>query len=250
VTPGDALFCTNRERAELEMDGNITGVGRTALVADDDEFFRIALSNVLCARLGFSNVVLASSFDEAVEEISGCCEIEVALFDLNMPVMDNWQSLRTIRECVPKTRLAVVSGSRDRNDILTALSIGMQGYISKGLGVSELARAIRLICRGDVYLPPFFPELAITGNRAVSTPPAQEPLQKEGGYLQPGWTPRQYEVLKLLIEGKSNKAMARILGLSEGTIKFHLSAVFRALGANNRVEAATAGARLLDREFL
>ncbi|WP_071795166.1 response regulator [Natronohydrobacter thiooxidans] len=232
------------------MNGNISGVGRTALVADDDEFFRIALGNVLCDRLGFSNVVFASSFDEAVEETSGCREIEVALVDLNMPGTDNWQSLRTIRKCFPEIRVAVVTGSRDRNDILTALSIGMQGYINKGLGVSELARAIRLICRGDVYLPPFFPELAITDNSTAHPPGSEEPPQTLVGCCPSGMTPRQHEVLKLLIEGKSNKAMARILGLSEGTIKFHLSAVFRVLGACNRVEAATAGARLLDREIL
>lgn len=232
------------------MDRKLVGVGTTALVADDDEFFRIALSDVLTARLGFSHIVLACSFDEAVQKMSECRDIDVALFDLNMPGRNNWQTLRSMRERFPEIRVAVVSGSRDRIDILTALSIGAQGYISKGLGVSELSRAIRSICRGDVYLPPFFPELAISENIAVLAPPEKIPLHihREAGVS--GMTPRQYEVLKLLVEGKSNKAMARILGLSGGTIKFHLSAIFRVLGASNRVEAATAGARLLDRECL
>jgi DNA-binding NarL/FixJ family response regulator len=69
------------------------------------------------------------------------------------------------------------------------------------------------------------------------------------GFLT-GFTPRHCEVLEMLVEGKSNKAMARALDLSEGTIKFHLWAVFRILGATNRVEAATSGSRLLDRERL
>ena len=231
------------------MNENAAAVRKTALISDDDEFFRVALSSVLSARLGFAKIIQTKSFDGAVAELSGNEDVELALFDLNMPGMNNWQNLRTVRECFPAVRVAVVSASQERNDILMALSIGLQGYISKGLGVLELARAIRSICEGDVYLPPYFPDLPITDGILV-LPPDPEPLHRSGVGFLTGFTPRQCEVLEMLVEGKSNKAMARALDLSEGTIKFHLSAVFRILGATNRVEAATSGTRLLDRERL
>lgn len=226
------------------MPGEMRG---TALIADDDEFFRVALSSVLSDRLLFSEVVQTDTFDAAAEALASCKSVELALFDLNMRGMKNWENLRTVRECFPAVRVAVVSGSQDRNDILKALGIGLHGYISKGLGVSELVRALQSICAGAVYLPPFLPYLAIDDGPAAAvfgTVPSQEHEAVSFAEL----TPRQSEVLDMLVLGKSNKAMARQLNLSEGTIKFHLSAVFRALRATNRVEAATSGARLLDRK--
>lgn len=224
----------------------VTGSSRTALISDDDEFFRVALSSLLSDRLGFPNVIQTCTFDSAVERLTSSDDIELALFDLNMPGMNNWQNLKTVRESFPEVKVAVVSGSRDRNDILTALSIGMHGYINKGLGVSELSRALHMICEGAVYLPPFLPDLTPAPDTHV-LPTEIVPNQQENAGLLPDFTGRQREILEMLVEGKSNKAMARALNLNEGTIKFHMSAVFRVLGVTNRVEAATSGARLLDR---
>lgn len=220
-------------------------VGKTALIADDDEFFRVALSSVLTERLHFSEVIETETLDSAVNALSVRENVDLALFDLNMPGMKNWENLRTVRECFPALRIAVVSGSQDRGDILKALAIGLHGYVSKGLGVSELVRALQSICVGVIYLPPFLPDLPIGDGSPVATPdlvPAQDHHATTFAEL----TPRQGEVLDMLVKGKSNKTMARELHLSEGTIKFHLSAVFRALRATNRVEAATSGARLLE----
>lgn len=229
------------------MDGKIGETSKVALISDDDEFFRVALSSVLRTRLGFSEVIEAENFDGAVDALSNRSDVEVALFDLNMPGMNNWQNLRTVRDCFPEVRVAVVSGSQDRNDILMALTVGMHGYISKGLGVIELTRALKLICEGTVYLPSFLPDLPATDDDAAvpSAPKAYQPLH---GRLLTELTTRQREVLEMLVDGMSNKAMARSLELSEGTIKFHLAAVFRLLNASNRVAAATTGARLLEQE--
>lgn len=218
----------------------------TALIADDDEFFRVALSSVLTERLNFSEVIETETFDSAIETLSNRTDIALALFDLNMRGMRNWENLRTVRECYPALRVAVVSGSQGRHDILMALSIGLHGFVSKGLGVSELVHALDLICTGVVYLPPFLPDLPIDDLPIV--PPAERvPPQLPQALSINELTPRQTEVLDMLVKGKSNKAMARELNLSEGTIKFHLSAVFRVLKARNRVEAATSGTRLLER---
>jgi DNA-binding NarL/FixJ family response regulator len=109
------------------MNEKAPAIRKTALISDDDEFFRVALSSVLSARLGFSKIIQTKSFDGAVAELSGSDDVELALFDLNMPGMNNWQNLRTVRECFPAVRVAVVSASQERNDILMALSIGLQG---------------------------------------------------------------------------------------------------------------------------
>lgn len=226
------------------MDAETGKTARTALISDDDEFFRVALSSVLTTRLGFTEVIETETFDAAADALSNRDDVAIALFDLNMPGMNNWQNLRTVRDCFPEVRVAVVSASQDRSDILMALSVGLHGYISKGLGVSELARALQSICEGAVYLPSFLPDLPVTESLGPALP-GTDTLPHRG--FPAGLTTRQREVLTMLVDGMSNKAMARALDLSEGTIKFHLAAVFRVLKAPNRVAAATTGARLLDR---
>lgn len=226
-----------------------------ALVSDDDEFFRVAIRSVLKERNRFSDVIETSSFDEAVDVLGSVGPVEIGLFDLNMVGMRNWLDLSAARAEFPAMRLVVVSASRKREDILKALQIGAHGYIHKGLGVGELSRALELICEGQVYVPPFLPDIGTTDAEddwstclddidsglshdvianidavTITTATRTRSLQ---------CSPRQRQIIDLLIAGQSNKGMARTLNLSEGTIKFHMSAVMRLLGANSRVEAAT-----------
>jgi len=231
-----------------------------ALVSDDDEFFRVAIHSVLHERNGFAEVIETQSFDEALDRLGDVGAVDIGLFDLNMVGMRNWLDLSAIRAEYPDMRLVVVSASRRREDILRSLEIGAHGFIHKGLGVCELSRAVELICDGQVYVPPFLPEDAITKT------PVEFAMQMEisdqdttcdrgaasidrlptsgtGKRLQ--CSPRQREIIDLLIAGQSNKGMARALDLSEGTIKFHMSAVMRLLGANSRVEAATRAMTIL-----
>lgn len=218
--------------------------GRTALVmAGDDESFRFVLRSILQDRLGFPEVVETTSSEAAIKLLRCGGDICLVLFDLNMPGMNNWQNLRAVRECFPLVRMAVVSDSRDRHDILMALSIGLHGYVYKGAGIAELVRAIGLIDEGMVYVPSFLPDLRVTGSEmAVGHETVINQIEPE---IVQSMTSRQKEILRLLVDGKSNKGMARALNLSEGTIKFHIAAVFRILGASNRVEAAISGATLL-----
>ncbi len=93
------------------MDSKPIDIRTSALISDDDEFFRVALSSVLSDRLGFSEVIQTANFDAAVDQLSGGGHnVQLALFDLNMPGMDNWQNLRTVRESFPSLRVAVVWG--------------------------------------------------------------------------------------------------------------------------------------------
>lgn len=212
-----------------------------ALVADDDEFFRIALATILRNKLGFEEVVEAGSLDEAIERLADRDDCFLALFDLTMPGMESAASLGAVREVRPDIKVAVVSASSRRSDILTALAAGIHGYVPKSLGAQDLAAALRVILSGAIYVPPSLAGRPPDPAEAAPSPAVEIPLRRAIEFL----TPRQREVLLLLVEGLSNKEIARKLRLGEGTVKIHMAALFRSLRVRNRQEAAAAGARLL-----
>lgn len=209
---------------------------RVAVVADDHELFRSALSAVLKSRLGFADVIETASLDEALERL-GDVRATLALFDLNMPGMATASSLLAVRECYPGVRVAVVSASERRRDILLALEAGVHGYVPKALPVDAIADALRTVLDGSIFVPP---SLADVGRPGEPVPVTPEPT----GSAAVSLTPRQRDVLDLLMQGKSNKEIARALTLGEGTIKVHMAALFRTLGVQNRSAAAVIGERL------
>jgi DNA-binding NarL/FixJ family response regulator len=214
------------------------GSNQVALVADDDEFFRMALRGILQSRFGFGEVIETGSLDEAIEHLGRREDVTLALFDLAMPGMKGAGNLRAVREVRPTTLTAIVSGSKRRRDILQALEAGGHGYIPKSFGVAELGQALELILKGLIYVPPLLAE--------ISDEPVPPPAQVTGEAPQSGsFTPRQTEVLELIVQGKSNKEIARALNLGEGTVKIHVAALFRNLGVSSRSAAAAIGARAL-----
>jgi DNA-binding NarL/FixJ family response regulator len=218
---------------------------RVVLIADDDEFFRLALKSILTGSLGFTLVLETGSLDEALERLGDRTDISLALFDLAMPGMESPASLGAVRECFPHIRVAVVSGSKRRRDILLALEAGVHGYVHKGVGAPELARALNKIMDGEIYVPSSLADLpAVADETVLRTAPSLARDASRAASL----TPRQREVLQLLVQGKSNKEIARSLSLGEGTVKIHLASLFRNLGVNNRSAAAVAGLHLLARE--
>ncbi len=209
---------------------------RIAIIADDDEFFRMAIRMILTEELGFSEVIEATSLDDAVDCLFSRDDISLALFDLAMPGMKNASSLRAVRESFADLKIAVISGSQRRDDVLLALTSGMNGYVPRVLGAASIRNALALVMDGLIYVPHLITDLdqADRDQAGDSTEGKIERL-----------TPRQKDVLGVLIEAKSNKEIARVLALSEGTVKVHLSALFRILGTSNRSAAAIMGARLL-----
>jgi DNA-binding NarL/FixJ family response regulator len=217
---------------------------RVALIADDDEFFRIALGFILKSKLHFAEIIETGSLDEAIERLSERHDISLALFDLAMPGMQSAASLAAVRDIHPDMKVVVVSASSRRSDILSALTAGINGYVPKGLGASDLAEAIGAILNGAVYVPPSIAGRASPSEEA-ELPAARENQDGRGHRTIEFLTPRQREVLLLLVQGLSNKEIARKLKLGEGTVKIHMAALFRSLRVRNRQEAAAAGARLL-----
>jgi DNA-binding NarL/FixJ family response regulator len=215
---------------------------RIGLIADDDAYFRMAVSAILNRQFGFSEVVEAASFDEALECLSEHPDICAALFDLSMPGMRTPTNLRAVRECFPKTRVAVISGSSSRRDILLALEAGAHGYMLKSLSITELAAALQTIFDGGIYVPASLAEISSVPVETVVGDMYEQGPSDPAEATNP-LTPRQRDVLDLLVQGKTNKEIALALGLGEGTVKIHMAAIFRYFGVNNRAAAAVAGAR-------
>jgi DNA-binding NarL/FixJ family response regulator len=207
------------------------------LIIDDDEFFRIAIDLVLRERFHVETVVTCATAEEAVEQINYGTHFGLSLVDLNMAGMNNKDLMNTLKAGQPDTRLVVMSASKSRDDIFMALAAGAQGFINKGLGIGEAEVALRQIASGSVYVPPFLSQVGPQDTANEAAP--------ETGVSIAALTPRQLDVLRLLVEGQPNKGIARALGINLSTVKYHLSFIFQIIGASNRVEAAILGAKLL-----
>lgn len=223
----------------------MTDIRQIALVADDDEFFRMAISAILLERLGVAEVIEVGSLDDALARLGERGDITIALFDLDMPGMRGPANLGAVRETFPDIRTAVVSASRRRQDILTTLDAGAHGYIPKAMGVDDLTHALRAVLGGSIYVPPLLAQVPADGPDG-SMQPFLGAERRSAPDVLARLTPRQRDVLELLVKGQSNKEIARTLDLGEGTVKIHLAALFRNLEVRNRATAAVAGAKLLD----
>jgi DNA-binding NarL/FixJ family response regulator len=170
----------------------------------------------------------ACSAAEALESVRQLpVSLDLALVDLFMPDMDGFGFLRQLCQAHPELKIAVLSGSDSTAHVEKALQIGAAGFISKAVAEHEFANALNIICAGGIYPPP--------GKRRVDagdTEPGADQLDQSAAL-----TVRQREIFDLLGHGLSNKGIARELGLSENTVKVHVSAILRTLGLDNRTQA-------------
>ena len=203
------------------------------LIADDHEIFRAGLADVLRISLGAKRVIAEGRFDDALKRLDDK-ELTLAIFDLDMPGLDGAHDLARVRRRRPDIRVVVLSGSSDRQDILAALEAGVHGFLVKNQRTEDLIRKLRHVLSGEIYVPPVLAQL----------PPEKEIVQVESDvpHLLTGG---QRQVLELIAEGLSNKEMADRLQLSQGTIKMHIAATFRAIGASNHAQAVSIGRELL-----
>lgn len=202
------------------------------LIVDDHELFREGL------RLLLEYTAPDIVFDQCAG-VSGAVDLlkqhnyRLVLLDWNLENVSGPQALERIRETAPLARVVVVSGENDRETVLAAIEAGASGFIPKSASPAVLTMALRLICAGGIYLPDGV--LA-----ARQTQPAQVDTAQ---VLLPSLTERQIEVFKALVRGMPNKAIGRLLEISDATVKVHVSAIFRALDVKNRTEAVYAAAR-------
>ncbi|MFA5957615.1 response regulator [Hyphomicrobium sp.] len=212
----------------------------TVLVADDHGLYRSGFGFLLRDRMGFRSVIEAATFDAALDRLAETPNVELALFDLAMPGITGPEGLSIVKETYPGIRVAIVSGSEERKDVVKAVAMGLNGYVPKSLGDDEIVGALQDILDGRVFVPRFMTSGAAA---AQSDNPSQTERAGKGdpggGATYKAISPRQRDVLDCVRRGLSNKEIARELDIAEGTVKIHLAALFSHFGARNRTELAT-----------
>jgi DNA-binding NarL/FixJ family response regulator len=209
----------------------------TVLIADDHAVFRFGLMQLLRRSLKVKRFLEAESFAQVVEHLKDR-DVSLTILDLGMPGFAGPEEIARMRLLRPDAQVVVLSASDSRKDILEALSAGAHGYIVKSQNMGQLVERLRHVLSGEIYVPAVLAELvprSVDATASSRTQPEQKALSS-----------RQREVLKGLVEGKSNKEIARSLNVAEGTVKIHLAALFRVLGATNRAHAAALGKQLID----
>jgi len=224
------------------------------LIADDHRLVIEAVKAKLSELEPGIEFVLAMSVDELLAGATD--DLDLALIDLNMPGADGQAHIDEIRRRHPAVPLIVLSGYEDPAIMRSALERGVLGFIPKAYSPEVMLSAVRLVLAGGVYVPPMMLAALPPGIVAGVAPQAgAEALVRSGNggagsqtleHLRNVLTERQVEVLQLLSQGKRNKLIGRSLGISEGTVKIHLAAIFRALNVRNRTEAVVAAQALTE----
>lgn len=197
------------------------------LIIDDHPIFRQALTVLLRAIRPDVAVEEAGDLPEALERAAAEA-FDIVLLDLKLPGTTGVAALHTLRERLPDMPVIVVSGETYPPLVREAIEAGAMGFLPKSLPPDALAQALRDVLDGRVFLPE---DAALN----FAGPPPDDRL--------PELTARQMDVLRLVVQGKSNKAIARELGLSAQTVKSHVTGAMRALGAHNRTELVYVAAR-------
>ena len=181
-------------------------------------------------------IVEANSLDQALGLAQGQENFDLVLTDLMFDGLGGPIDLKALCDAFHDTTVVVMSVKDRASDVRSAIQLGAAGYIPKSASADVMISALRLILAGGVYLPP-----------TLLDAPTRSPGPQRGDNSEM-LTPRQKEVLALLAEGKSNKAIATELGLSPGTVKVHMTRIFKSLGVSNRTEAVIASSALLEKE--
>ena len=196
------------------------------LVVDDHPLIREALRNVLAELDAKCELLESADSAGALGMAASHSDIDLVLLDLNLPDSEGFTTLEALRRRRPATAVVVCSAQHDRQVVARAIALGAAGYIPKSTSHEVMVSALRLVCSGGMYLPPEVLAAALPGG-------AESQL-----------TARESQVLALMLEGKSNKRISRQLGMAEATVKNHVTAILKALGASNRTEAVIAAGRL------
>jgi DNA-binding NarL/FixJ family response regulator len=212
------------------------------LVVDDHVLIREALRGVLKELKGEAVVVLeAPDSRAAMAQLTENPDVELVLLDLGLPDRDGFEIQAELAERYPNLSVVVHSGHQDRDRVLKALDLGALGFIPKSAPREVMLSAFNLIFSGGIYIPP---EILDRRQAPPAAHPPTAPQARRVSAADLGLTERQFEVLVLMMQGKSNKAICRVLDLAEPTVKIHVSAVLKALKAANRTEAVMAAAAL------
>ena len=202
------------------------------LLVDDHQLFVQGLKFLLTELDERLECISAASLEQAVQQPG---PFDLVLLDLRMPGTDGGTGLARIKRTFEGVPVVIVSGEEQPHVIHHLINDGAAGFIPKSSSPNLLVAALRLVLHGGIYLPP----QALVGITVdLPAPEASNPIESLGLTL------RQTEVMLKMVQGKTNKMIARELELSEATVKQHVATAFRALKVNSRVEALYKAPRL------
>ncbi|MBA2783302.1 MAG: response regulator transcription factor [Actinomycetota bacterium] len=195
-------------------------------IVDDQRLFVDGLVRILSIQRDVEVVGRAHTGEEAVEM---CLreEPDVVLMDLSMPGMGGIRATRKILSLLPRTQVLVLTVHTDDINLFQAIKAGAQGYILKDCAPEDLASAIKAVHAGDTIMSPDIAKKTMTTFEGI----------RSSTELAPSLTERELEVIKALAQGKSNKEIARDLGISEKTVRNHASNIYRKLHIFDRTQA-------------
>jgi DNA-binding NarL/FixJ family response regulator len=204
------------------------------LLADDQTLFREGFKRLLVDLGQIVEVIEAEDLPTALVHLEQQPKFDIIVLDWGIPGMNGLAGLPRLRQSAPETPIVVLSASIRWQDAKSALSAGAAGYVPKTSSAQVLLGALKLILAGGIYLPPLL----------LDTNDTEENVRTSADAAAAGLTRRQLEVLVLLSDGKTNRQIAEQLGLSEGTVKLHVAAVFKALKVHSRTQAVMLATRM------
>jgi DNA-binding NarL/FixJ family response regulator len=198
---------------------------KRVLIADDHPLYREAeRAQVERAFPGVETILLGTS-TEAVDRIRSDTAIDLILIDLMMPGSTDAGGVERVVKAANGVPVVVVSGSLEPNDIRSCIAAGAKAFVPKTIDPQVFTSALSIVAAGGTYVPIEY----LQGEPKVASPPASTVA---------GLTPREFDILRLVVEGHPNKEIARQLGIQEVTVKVNLTRIFGRLGARNRAQAA------------
>lgn len=207
------------------------------LVVEDHALVREGLVRLLGQIDEGATVLESEDFESALTVLDNEGEFDLVLLDLALPGIDGFAGLDILRRRYPAMPVAVVSAFDDMPTITRVLNLGASGFIPKAFSGEALLSAVREILAGNIFRPSG--QQGARLDDATPVPPSKISVRPD----EIGITDRQAQVLALMVRGLSNRDIADQLELSEGTVKIHATAVFKALGVNSRTQALVAVAR-------
>lgn len=215
------------------------------LIADDHSLFREGCKLLLKSIEPKMDIIEVGDFDETIKALAKKDAFDLILLDLRMPGLGEVEGIKKVRQLAPSTPLVVLSAVDDPYYAQKAIDLGVAGFIPKTSSHTVIASALKLILAGGHYVPPTLL------NKPVTTPRNERSKSEvEAAYANAAkiLTPRQMDVMRLLAKGESNKGIADLLNLSEGTVKVHVAAILKALNAANRTQAVLIASGMVGNE--
>lgn len=214
------------------------------LVADDHELFLKGLELILSDLGDDIELVFAHSYTDIFTLIDKEDDYNLVLTDLAMPGANWLDAIKKIHDRLPETPIIILSAVFDKEIVQKTIEIGAAGYIPKTSSNAVIISAVKLVLSGGAYIPPELLNNSLKNEFDILKQVEQIPDNKDVSENLKVLTPRQIDVINLIAKGCSNKIIAHELGLTEGTVKLHVTAILKILNVYNRTGAVMEATRL------